>query len=84
MKGLGNAMPPSPSARAWRRVNRFLRMCGPLLPAEPEFVRHRVKRGETLEQIARRYGSSVDKIMQINGMRKSHLQAGTTILIPKV
>jgi membrane-bound lytic murein transglycosylase D len=51
---------------------------------QPEFVRHRVKRGETLEQIARRYGSSVDKIMQINGMRKSHLQAGTTILIPKV
>jgi len=52
---------------------------------QPEFVRHRVKRGETLQQIARRYGASVERIMQINGMRKSRLlQAGSTILIPKV
>ena len=52
---------------------------------QPEFVRHRVKRGETLQQIARRYGASVEKIMQINGIRKSRvLQAGSTILIPKV
>ena len=52
---------------------------------QPQVVRHRVKRGETLLQIARRYGSSVDKILQINGMRKPHLlQVGTTLLIPKV
>jgi peptidoglycan lytic transglycosylase D len=51
---------------------------------QPDVVRHRVKRGETLMQIARRYGASVDKIMQINGMRKSHLlQVGSTLLIPK-
>jgi membrane-bound lytic murein transglycosylase D len=51
----------------------------------PDVLRHRVKRGETLMQIARRYGASVAKIMQINGMRKSHpLQVGSTLLIPKV
>jgi membrane-bound lytic murein transglycosylase D len=52
---------------------------------QPEVVRHRVKRGETLLQIARRYGASVDRIMQINGMRKTHmLHIGMTLLIPRV
>src|SRR5712692_4491652 len=52
---------------------------------QPPVVRHRVKRGETLMQIARRYGASVDRILQINGMRKTHLlQVGMTLLIPKV
>jgi LysM repeat protein len=35
--------------------------------------------------IARRYGASVEKILQANGMRKPHLlQAGRTLLIPKL
>ncbi len=51
----------------------------------PQVVRHRVKRGETLFQIARRYGASVERILHVNGMRKSNrLQAGTTLLIPKL
>ena len=51
----------------------------------PEVVRHRVKRGETLFEIARRYGASVDKILHINGIRKPHLiRAGTTLLVPKL
>jgi membrane-bound lytic murein transglycosylase D len=53
--------------------------------AQPEVVRHRVKQGETLMQIARRYGASVDRILQLNGMRKAHLlQVGMTLLIPKI
>lgn len=52
---------------------------------EPQFVRHRVKRGETLLNIARRYGASVERILQINGLRKAHLlQVGMTLLIPKL
>jgi membrane-bound lytic murein transglycosylase D len=51
----------------------------------PQVVRHQVKRGETLFQIARRYGASVDRILKVNGMGKGHrLQAGTTLLIPKL
>jgi membrane-bound lytic murein transglycosylase D len=51
----------------------------------PQVVRHQVKRGETLFQIARRYGASVERILQINGMHKSHrLQAGTTLLVPRL
>ena len=52
---------------------------------QPQVVRHQVKRGETLFQIAQRYGASVDRILKVNGMGKSHrLQAGTTLLIPRL
>lgn len=48
-------------------------------------VRHRVRRGETVSHIARRYGASADEIMELNGIRKAHLlRAGTTIEIPKL
>lgn len=50
-----------------------------------QVVRHRVKAGETVMQIARRYGASVEKILQLNGIRKAHLlRVGTTLLIPKL
>jgi membrane-bound lytic murein transglycosylase D len=54
--------------------------------AEAEsLLRHHVKRGETLQQIARRYGASVERILKVNGIRKaSPVKAGTTLLIPKV
>jgi len=52
---------------------------------QPQVVRHQVKRGETLFQIARRYGASADRILKMNGMGKTHrLQAGTMLLIPKL
>jgi membrane-bound lytic murein transglycosylase D len=51
----------------------------------PQVVRHRVKRGETVLQIAKRYGASVDRIIQVNGLRKAHLlQVGMTLLVPKI
>jgi membrane-bound lytic murein transglycosylase D len=57
----------------------------PSAKEQPQVVRHQVKRGETLFQIARRYGASVDRILKVNGMGKSHrLQAGTTLLIPRL
>ena len=54
-------------------------------PEQPQFVRHRVKRGETLLNIARRYGASVERILLANGLHKTHLlQVGMTLLIPKL
>jgi membrane-bound lytic murein transglycosylase D len=51
----------------------------------PPVVHHRVKRGETLIKIARRYGASVDRILHMNRIRKPHLiRAGTTLLVPKL
>ncbi|MGE5306431.1 MAG: transglycosylase SLT domain-containing protein [Alphaproteobacteria bacterium] len=51
---------------------------------QTQVVRHRVKPGETLFRIARRYGASVERILQANGLRRSHLlRVGMTLLIPK-
>jgi membrane-bound lytic murein transglycosylase D len=52
---------------------------------QSQVVRHRVKRGETLSVIARRYGASVQRILDVNGIRKAHLvKVGTTLVIPKI
>ena len=52
---------------------------------QPQVVHHRVRRGETVYEIARRYGASVENILQINGLRTAHLlKAGTTLRIPKI
>lgn len=54
-------------------------------PADEPVIRHRVKPGETLSRIARRYRTPVEKILEANGIRKtSLLRAGTTLLIPKL
>ena len=53
-------------------------------PQEPALVRHRVRRGETLSHIARRYGASLETILEINGLsRPNFVRAGTMLLIPK-
>lgn len=53
--------------------------------AQAQLVRHRVRPGETIFYIARRYGASVERILQANGLRRSHIiRAGTTLLIPKL
>ena len=57
----------------------------PKAKAQPQVVHHRVKRGETLFEIARRYGASVQRIAQLNGLRQSHLlRVGTTLRIPQI
>jgi membrane-bound lytic murein transglycosylase D len=50
-----------------------------------QVVHHRVKPGETLYEIARRYGASVQRIVQVNGLRQSHLlRVGSTLRIPRI
>lgn len=52
---------------------------------KPQVIHHRVQRGETLIQIAQRYGASVQRILQVNGIRQAHLvRAGTTLRIPRI
>ena len=46
-------------------------------------VHHRVRRGETLSTIARRYRTRVSAIMNLNNIRNRHrIRAGQTLLIP--
>ncbi len=52
-------------------------------PPSPAFVVHRVRRGETLSTIARRYRTSVRAIMAMNGLRSSrYIRAGWRLKIP--
>jgi membrane-bound lytic murein transglycosylase D len=52
-------------------------------PPVPQYVTHRVRSGETLSQIARRYGTSVSVIMRANGLRSANrLRIGQRLRIP--
>lgn len=52
-------------------------------PPVPVYVRHRVRRGESLSVIARRYRTSVRAIMALNGLNSSHfIRAGRRLKIP--
>jgi peptidoglycan lytic transglycosylase D len=59
------------------------------LPARQKFsrqrtlyVKHRVKRGQTLSGIARRYGVSVAEIQRRNNLRKDRVRVGQSLIIP--
>ncbi len=43
---------------------------------------HRVRRGETLGQIARRYGVSVSSLMRKNGLRSTVIGIGQALVVP--
>jgi membrane-bound lytic murein transglycosylase D len=50
---------------------------------QPAYVVHRVRSGETLSTIARKYRTSVSKIMRANNLRRSHyIVAGRKLKIP--
>ncbi len=52
-------------------------------PPVTPYVIHRVRRGETLSHIARRYGTSVRAIMRLNGLRSSRfIRAGWKLKVP--
>jgi len=51
--------------------------------APPPEERHRVRRGDTLSAIARRYGVSVADLREANGLRGSTIHPGDTLMIPR-
>ncbi len=58
------------------------------LPANARFgnqkpdLLHRIAPGDSLSTIARRYGTSVSKLMALNGMRNANIRAGKTLILP--
>ncbi|MBW1722124.1 MAG: LysM peptidoglycan-binding domain-containing protein [Deltaproteobacteria bacterium] len=52
-------------------------------PPQPRYLIHRVRSGDTLSGIAKRYGSSVRSIMAANGLKsRSYLKVGWRLKIP--
>jgi membrane-bound lytic murein transglycosylase D len=52
-------------------------------PPKSRYVTHRVRSGEALSVIARRYGTSVRAIMRANNLRSAHrIRAGQRLRIP--
>lgn len=45
---------------------------------------HKIKRGETLYSLAKRYNTSIAEIQKLNNLRGSKLATGKTIKIPKI
>ena len=53
------------------------------LPPARYSIPHKVKRGETLTGIAKKYGTTVAVLMRANGLKKSVIQADKTYYIPR-
>ena len=48
-----------------------------------QYARHRVRKGETLGKLARRYGTTIRAILRANRLRSTVIRAGRVYLIPK-
>ncbi|QWK20538.1 MAG: LysM peptidoglycan-binding domain-containing protein [Hydrogenobacter thermophilus] len=46
------------------------------------YVKHRVRRGETVSSIAKKYGVSVKEVMRVNHLKSKKLYAGMVLKIP--
>jgi membrane-bound lytic murein transglycosylase D len=78
---------PIPNAQAFRQamLDQSLVDQGSTAVAAvepPPEVRHKVRRGETLSSIARKYGVPMLVIQQANGVRGSVIHPGDSLLIP--
>lgn len=49
---------------------------------KPSVLTHRVRRGDTLSGLARRYGVTIVAIREMNGLRGNTIIAGSSLLIP--
>jgi membrane-bound lytic murein transglycosylase D len=51
---------------------------------QAKLVHHYVRPGETITKIAQRYGASVQRILQANGLRQANfVRVGSTLVIPR-
>ena len=58
------------------------RLAAAAMAPPPQPTTHRVRRGETLSAIARRYDVETDEIRQANGLRSTVIHPGQSIVIP--
>jgi membrane-bound lytic murein transglycosylase D len=88
-KGPHRLLLPIPHAEAFRQAmldQAVAAESGTLVAAvePPPDVRHKVRRGETLSAISRKYGVPMGAIQDANGIRGSVIHPGDSLLIPSV
>jgi len=66
--------PLEQSLASLSRVSRFGQQ-------KPDRI-HRIVQGDSLSTIARRYGTTVSKLMALNGLRSYTIRAGKTLILP--
>ena len=54
-----------------------------MVPPPVAYVTHRVKKGETLGMLAKKYGTTVGDIKRANGLRNNLIRAKHEYRIPK-
>jgi hypothetical protein len=54
----------------------------PVAP-KPKTIRHTVKKGDTLYNLARKYGTTISKIQKANGLTGSMIRTGKSYIIPR-
>lgn len=55
---------------------------GPSADAPGDMASYRVRKGDSLWEIARRYGTSVEDLRKLNGLHGEKIFAGTVLLVP--
>ena len=51
-------------------------------PAKLEYGYHKIRSGETLSTIAKKYHTTVTKLKELNGMKNSNIRAGQSLKVP--
>jgi murein endopeptidase len=73
----------NPTAQETARRSYDLLIARGLIKTPTHFVRHRVRKGETLGMLARKYATSVPALREANGLRSNLIVAGREYRIPK-
>lgn len=53
-----------------------------LKPSQPKTISHKIKKGETLYAIAKKYKITVSKIQKANNLKNTNIRVGATLKIP--
>lgn len=64
-------------------VGQKIKLPGGAQAASRKVVKHKVRRGDTLSEIAQRYGSTMSKIMAANKLRGRTIMLGQVLTIPQ-
>ncbi len=85
--GTSASLPASSSPTVSGPRNNTATVAGPALPTRSEgsarLVTHKVKSGESLSMLARKYGVPMSRLRQINQLKSDNIRIGQTLRVPQ-